>query len=119
MTTSPTDSDPHAGTLECDPEESAANVVSLHAGRRYGSRPARAGNDKLSGAQRAWLARGLDQPGGKLPLFDRDGKRVSDRTVKSCIRQGWAKPWFDNPIKPDWLVCKLTDEGRRIFIPRG
>jgi hypothetical protein len=116
LTISPTDSDPVAGTLERDPEEDAANVVSLHAGRRYGGRTPSAPNDKLSAAQRAWLARGLDQPGGKLPLFDRDGKRVSDRTVKSCIRQGWARPWFDNPIKPDWLVCRLTDEGRRIFV---
>ncbi|MEK9661157.1 MAG: hypothetical protein VW644_05405 [Alphaproteobacteria bacterium] len=88
----------------------------MHAGRRQGGRAPRNPNDKLSTAQRGWLARGLDQPGGKLPLFDRDGKRVSDRTVKSCIRQGWAEPWFDNPIKPDWLICKLTDEGRRVLV---
>ncbi|MEP4380200.1 MAG: hypothetical protein ABJ215_02865 [Alphaproteobacteria bacterium] len=66
----------------------------------------------MSGAQRAWLTRGLEQPGGKLPLFDRDGQRISDRTVRSCIRHGFAEPWFDNPIKPDWLVCRLTDKGR-------
>ena len=64
--------------------------------------------------QRRWLCRGLDQPGGKLPLFDYDGKRFTDRTVQSCIRQGWAEPWFDNPLKPDWLVCKLTHLGRVI-----
>ncbi len=63
-------------------------------------------------AQRDWLARGLDQPGGKLPLFDRQGKRISARTIRSCIEQGWAEPWFINPVKPDWLVCKLTDRGR-------
>ncbi|MDH3230600.1 MAG: hypothetical protein OEN55_12485 [Alphaproteobacteria bacterium] len=66
--------------------------------------------------QLAWLRRGLDQPGGKLPLFDSDGRRVSKRTVKSCITQGWAAPWFDNPIKPDWLVCKLTADGRAIAV---
>jgi len=65
-------------------------------------------------AQLAWLRRGLQQPGGKLPLFDGDGKRVSERTVRACIAQGWAEPWFDNPVKPDWLVCKLTREGREI-----
>jgi len=65
-------------------------------------------------AQRAWLARGLDQPGGKLPLFDKDGKRVGDRTIRACIEQGWAEPWFANPMKPDWLVCKLTDAGRKL-----
>lgn len=61
-----------------------------------------------------WLRQGLQQPGGKLPLFDHFGQKVSDRTVKSCIQQGWAEPWFDNPIKPDWLICKLTDTGRKI-----
>lgn len=64
-------------------------------------------------AQMAWLARGLDQPGGKLPLFDADGQRVNPRTIKACQDQGWAEPWFDNPIKPDWLVCKLTEAGRQ------
>jgi hypothetical protein len=63
-------------------------------------------------AQRAWLLRGLDQPGGKLPLFDRNGQKISPRTVKTCLEHGWAEPWFTNPLKPDWLVCKLTPAGR-------
>lgn len=63
-------------------------------------------------AQRVWLTRGLNQPGGKLPLFDYSGQRVDPRTIRSCIDQGWAEPWFDNPIKPDWLVCRLTEKGR-------
>lgn len=67
---------------------------------------------RLTPAQRAWLARGLDQPGGKLPLFDRDGKRVNTLMVRACIEAGLAAPWFANPLKPDWLVCKLTDSGR-------
>jgi hypothetical protein len=67
-----------------------------------------------SGAQRAWLARGLDQPGGKLPLFDRHGQAIDPRTIRSCIEQGWAEPWFDNPLKQDWLVCKLTATGRAL-----
>lgn len=64
-------------------------------------------------AQRWWLVRGRDQPGGKLPLFDRDGKRVSPQMVRACLDAGWAEPWFRNPLKPDWLVCKLTESGRR------
>ncbi len=64
-------------------------------------------------AQAKWLARGLTQAGGKLPLFDENGKRISERTVKSCMAKGWAEPWFENPIKPNWLICKLTESGRQ------
>ena len=70
------------------------------------------GEPRVSLAQRAWLSRGLNQPGGKLPLFDESGQRISPRTIRSSIDQGWAEPWFANPTKPDWLVCKLTDHGR-------
>jgi hypothetical protein len=70
------------------------------------------GELQLSAAQRAWLVRGLSQPGGKLPLFDESGQRISPRTIQSSIDRGWAEPWFANPTKPDWLVCKLTDLGR-------
>lgn len=65
-------------------------------------------------AQLKWLIRGLDQAGGKLPLFDENGQRVSERTVRSCLANGWVEPWFANPIKPDWQICKLTDTGRRL-----
>jgi len=65
--------------------------------------------------QRRWMARGLLQPGGKLPLFDEDGQKISERTVRSCLEHGWVEPWFANPIKPDWVICKLTDEGRRFL----
>lgn len=67
-----------------------------------------------SNAQRAWLRRGLAQPGGKLPLFDKQGQNVSPRLVRTCLEKGWAEPWFSNPLKPDWLVCKLTETGRGI-----
>lgn len=72
-------------------------------------------SDKPSRAQLRWLRRGLGQPGGKLPLFDENGQAISARTVQTCIRQGWAEPWFSNPLKPDWLVCKLTETGRRLL----
>jgi len=65
-----------------------------------------------SSVQRAWLRRGLDQAGGKLPLFDERGQEIDPRTIRACIEQGWAEPWFDNPLKQDWLVCKLTSAGR-------
>lgn len=61
--------------------------------------------------QAAYLRRGLSEPGGKLPLFDRNGQRYARRTIQSCIDQGWATPWFHNPIKPDWLICRLTEAG--------
>jgi len=71
-----------------------------------------------SAAQRAWLVRGLTQPGGKLPLFDESGQRISPRTIQSSIDRGWAEPWFANPTKPDWLVCKLTELGRDALLRR-
>jgi hypothetical protein len=68
--------------------------------------------------QREWLKRGLKQAGGKLPLFDREGQLYPERTIKSCIERGWAEPWFNNPLKTDWLICKLTDAGRQIVSER-
>ena len=60
-----------------------------------------------------WLERGLDQSGGKLPMFDSEGRKFSPRTIQICIDKGWAVPWFNNPLKPDWQVCKLTVAGRQ------
>ena len=61
-----------------------------------------------------YLRRGLTQPGGKLPLFDLDGQSVDAAVVRRCLECGWAEPWFNNPLKPDWLVCKLTEAGRQL-----
>ncbi|ANC91589.1 hypothetical protein A6A40_06560 [Azospirillum humicireducens] len=72
-----------------------------------------------SDVQRAWLRRGLDQPGGKLPLFDERGQRVKKATVEACLKAGWAERWFDNPLKPDWLVCRLTEAGRSALTGNG
>ncbi|GAB4169931.1 MAG: hypothetical protein OHK0024_05730 [Thalassobaculales bacterium] len=77
--------------------------------------PARRADSPPTRAQLSWLKRGLDQPGGKLPLFDRAGQRVGPRIVKACLDAGWAEPWFANPLKPDWLVCKLTSAGRAVI----
>ncbi len=68
-----------------------------------------------SQAQLRYLVLGHGQPGGKLPLFDRNGQQISATTIRSCIANGWAEPWFKNPIKKDWLVCKLTDKGQKIL----
>jgi hypothetical protein len=71
-----------------------------------------AGTINPNPVQRRYLSRGLKQPGGKLPLFDEDGQQFHTALVRACIAHGWAEPWFSNPVKPDWLVCKLTDKGR-------
>ena len=68
-----------------------------------------------SEAQRRYLQRGANQPGGKLPLFDEDGQEIPKVTIRACVSHGWAEPWSANPIHPDWLVCRLTDEGYRVL----
>ena len=70
--------------------------------------------DGPSLAEILYLRRGLDQPGGKLPLFDLDGQDVDEAVVRRCLDRGWAMPWFNNPLKPEWLVCKLTETGRQL-----
>lgn len=70
-------------------------------------------------AQRRYMSRGLDQPGGKLPLFDETGQRIDPRTVRACLEKGWAEPWTRNPIAPDWLVCRLTPSGRAALEESG
>jgi hypothetical protein len=67
----------------------------------------------MTSAQRRYLARGLKQPGGKLPLFDEEGREISPRTIEACLTHGWARPWSRNPVKPGWFVCRLTEEGYR------
>ncbi len=88
--------------------------MGTQAKRRKREDPAEPAGSRATAAQREWLRRGLDQPGGKLPLFDHNGQRMHPATVRACMQWGWAEPWFDNPLKPDWLVCKLTDAGCRV-----
>ena len=68
-----------------------------------------------SDPQRRYLERGLTQPGGKLPLFDYEGREIALKTIESWMARGWAERWLINPIKPDWLVCKLTAAGYRVL----
>ena len=65
-------------------------------------------------AQLKYLRCGLEQPGGKLPLFDENGQRFKEQTIKACLSKGWCMPWYNNPLKTNWLVCKLTDTGRLV-----
>jgi len=74
-----------------------------------------AGQGRPTEAQRRYLARGLEEPGGKLPLFDRDGREIPHKTIETCIAHGWAEPWFANPLKPDWMVCRLTQAGYQVL----
>jgi hypothetical protein len=65
--------------------------------------------------QRRYLERGLGEPGGKLPLLDRDGRQVPRKTIEACVAHDWAEPWTLNPIKPDWLVCRrLRTSGSKL-----
>jgi hypothetical protein len=95
-------------TLADDPDPSENGTVSR-------TRRARAPTVAPTAGQRAYLSRGLAEPGGKLPLFDRGGRAIPRKTVESCLARGWSEPWFDNPLKPDWLVCRLTASGYAVL----
>ncbi|OUS13330.1 hypothetical protein A9Q97_05175 [Rhodospirillales bacterium 47_12_T64] len=69
---------------------------------------------KPNAKQLLWLNQGLSQAGGKLPLFDELGQQYDSKLIHACINHGWAELWFKNPLKSDWLVCKLTDPGREV-----
>ncbi|MEP1231147.1 MAG: hypothetical protein ABJG88_10765 [Litorimonas sp.] len=70
----------------------------------------------VSDAELDYLRAGLSQSGGKLPLFDVTGQRINPKAMRSCIQKGLCEPWFANPMKPDWLVCRLTDKGRAVLV---
>ncbi len=73
---------------------------------------------RLSAQEQSYLRMGLQQPGGKLPLFDKLGQEISSKTILSCVDKGYAERWFANPLKPEWLVCRLTKEGRSVALTR-
>lgn len=64
-----------------------------------------------SAGERAWLAAGLDQQQGKLPMFDADGQRIDPQIIQSCLDRGWCEPWLSFPGAPDWRPLRLTDAG--------
>ncbi len=69
-------------------------------------------NSRLSDAEREYLEMGAEQPGGKLPLFDYRGQEIPKAVIRQCLQKGYAEPWFANPMKPNWLVCRLTPKGK-------
>ena len=68
-----------------------SNVVSIGTARRQ--RTSTAGAVKMTSAQRAWLGRGMTQPGGKLPLFDGSGQRISE-----AYRQKLYSAWLGRAV---------------------
>ncbi len=95
--------------------QTTAVLIETGDSESLGMRPAKGLGRKRrpTPAQAVWLKHGLAQPGGKLPLFDELGQHYDPRTVRACLDKGWAAPWIGNPLKPDWLVCKLTEAGRK------
>ncbi len=70
---------------------------------------------KITEAQRAYLELAKDQPGGKLPIYDGEGKRVNPRTIQACMTRGLCVSWYRNPIEPGWPVCKITLTGKKVM----
>lgn len=66
-------------------------------------------------AQRRFLERGVSEPGGKLPLFDEYGQEIPKVTVRACVEHGWAEPWSQHPVHPDWVLYRLTEAGFRLL----
>lgn len=70
-------------------------------------------NSALQREVLAWLQSGLSQKDGRLALFDGSGQRVGPAIQRAAIAAGWAEGWFANPMRPDWMVCRLTPLGRQ------
>lgn len=63
---------------------------------------------RLSAEQARWLERGLGAGEGRLPLFDAEGQRISERTVRSCLDHGLIEPLHAHPAGGAWAVYRLT-----------
>lgn len=61
-----------------------------------------------------WLQGGLNRVDGRLALFDAFGEPVEKVIIQSAIAKGLAEPWFASPMRPQWMVCRLTAQGRRV-----
>lgn len=75
-------------------------------------------NIALERAVFAWLKTGLNNPDGRLALFDGTGQRIESHIQRAALSQGWAEGWFANPMRPDWMVCRLTPIGQRALAAR-
>ena len=98
------------------------NVIALQPHRtRRNSQKSRGKSDNLSPAQREWLTRGLAQPGGKLPIFDRDvQKRTSQRGSRyAFVQLSDASGTFETTVFSELLaenVNLLEVGGRPILL---
>jgi hypothetical protein len=99
--------------MEAIPQGAAAEGVAEDRAARAAEKPARSGTPQPTTAEAAYLRPGLSQPGRKLPLFDKQGRPVRAQVIRACLARGWAERWFANPLAPDWMVCRLTEEGAR------
>lgn len=70
----------------------------------------------LSDEQREWLQAGLNQAGGKLPLYKTSGERFPSSLISSCVQAGLAEPWALNPLRNQWQVCRLTEVGKTALL---
>lgn len=64
----------------------------------------------------AWLQTGAGNAEGRLALFDGTGQRVDPSIQRAALSQGLAEGWFANPMRPDWMVCRLTPAGKRALV---
>lgn len=61
----------------------------------------------------AWLKTGAGNTEGRLALFDGMGQRIDSQIQRAALSWGWVEGWFANPMRPDWMVCRLTPAGKR------
>jgi len=61
---------------------------------------------------RNWLEAGSQRTDGRLAMFDQFGEPVSKGVIKTAIASGLAEPWFSSPMRPQWMVCRITQKGR-------
>ncbi len=64
---------------------------------------------------RDWLRGGLNREDGRLAMFDTFGEPVRKIIIKTAIAEGLAEPWFSSPMRPQWMVCRLTSKGRDVL----
>ena len=64
---------------------------------------------------REWLRGGQARDDGRLALFDQFGEPIDRKVVKTAIASGFAEPWFANPMRPQWTVCRLTAKGHEFL----
>ena len=66
---------------------------------------------------RDWLNGGLNREDGRLAIFDTFGEPINKAVIKTAIASGFAEPWFSSPMRPQWMVCRLTAKGRAVVSP--